>query len=97
MILDKDNITAFIGAVLGSSTLTAAITSWIQHHSKKELADAASTTVDSVLKWANEMNDRIKNLEALLDTRNNEILSLKVQITQLQATVDELKEQLKNK
>ena len=80
-----ETIVALIGSVTGSSVLTVLIQSWFVK--RKTDADAASVTVETVLKWANGLTLRIDALEKALSERDLLIAGLREQLARLEAKV----------
>lgn len=79
-------IATIVSAVLGSTVLSTLITGFFAK--KKTDADAATMTVDSILKWATTLTSRIDALERALKEKDDLIAELKARVVHLEASVD---------
>jgi len=75
-------IIEIIGAILGSSVLTALASNWISR--KKVQADATDVIVKSILDWATQLTKRIDKLEQELVIKDSLILELQIKVAKLE-------------
>lgn len=85
-------IATIIGSVLGSSVLGQIISVWFQKRKTeaeagKTDADAASTLVDSMLKWQQTLTDRIAALETASHEKDKIISELRQRVADLEAEI----------
>lgn len=78
-------IGAIVGSIFGSQALSILVTRWV--NKKREDTDAAAVTVDSTLKWAEALNNRVTKLETDLDAMRKENLELHKEVSALRAEV----------
>lgn len=78
-----ETIATVATAIFGSQVLGNWVTGYFSK--KKVDADAATMTVDSILKWATELTKRIEALEKALNERDDEIMQLRQKLAHLEA------------
>jgi hypothetical protein len=85
-------IATVVAGILGSSVLTQLFASYFakkktEAEANKVDADAASTLVDSMLKWQETLTQRINALETAVLDKDKIILELRRRITDLESEV----------
>ena len=81
-------IISIIGAVLGSGVVVEVVRSIF--NKKKIQADAASTTVVTILEWATKLSARIDILESQLIVKDKQIDDLIAQLHKQDLLIQEL-------
>lgn len=82
-------IIALLTALGGSTVLGTFITSWFSR--KKTNTDAATATVDSILRWAVTLTARIDALEKAVTERDLIIADLRKKVAHLEADLETYK------
>ena len=90
-------LSIIIPSVLGSGTVSSFATSWFNKRqttatAKNVEADAQTKIVESIFKWADEMQERITTLEAEIKTLRAELNKLEIENVELKNKISHFTE-----